>query len=104
MKPWKCNYILTNISHYLLVVLLTRPIYLPIYFQLVDSIFIKNIVKTPLCKEEFQHFNREEYKTKADYQKNRPILFAPSKINMPVGVSPRAYSQPSLPYKQAQDQ
>lgn len=37
------------------------------------------------------------------HQKNKPILFAPSKIKIPVGVNPRAYSQPSLPYKQTDD-
>lgn len=31
-------------------------------------------------------------------------MLAPSKINMPVGVSPREYSQPSLPYKQTKAQ
>ena len=31
-------------------------------------------------------------------QKNNPIFWIPSKTKMPVGVNPKWYSQPSLPY------
>ena len=34
---------------------------------------------------------------KIAYQKKRPILVSPSKTRIPVGVSPKLYSDPSFP-------
>jgi hypothetical protein len=41
----------------------------------------------------------EKKKFKVCYQRKSPIFWSPSKTKIPVGVKPREYSEPSLPWK-----